>query len=162
MAEMARDALALVDALGLKAIDLLGFSIGGMVAQEIVLTRPYVVRRLILAGTAPQGGEDLHAFAESTVREAALRDANTTENSLTLFFEQTPLSQAGGREFLQRICARKQDRDQATDLAARNAQLNALSTLGDPRPHPSKPAGRHHPVDAGGQRRQRCDAPDAE
>src|SRR5262249_44813521 len=88
VAEMARDALAFIDALGLRAIDLLGFSIGGMVAQEMVLIRPYLVRRMILAGTGPQGGEDMHAFAEGPVREAALRDAQVPENILTLFFEQ--------------------------------------------------------------------------
>jgi pimeloyl-ACP methyl ester carboxylesterase len=134
VAEMARDAIAFLDALGLRAIDLLGFSIGGMVAQEIVLIRPYVVRRLILAGTAPQGGEDLHAFADGPVREAALRDATCPEDILTLFFEQTASSQAKGRDFLRRIAARAKDRDQPTDLATRNAQLNALSTWGIPDP----------------------------
>jgi pimeloyl-ACP methyl ester carboxylesterase len=132
VAEMARDALAFVDALGLKTIDLLGFSIGGMVAQEVVLIRPYVVRRLILAGTAPQGGEDLHAFADGPVREAALRDATCPEDILTLFFEQTASSQAKGRDFLRRISARAKDRDQPTDLITRNAQLNALSDWGIP------------------------------
>ena len=57
---MARDALAFIDALGLEQIDLLGFSLGGHVAQELVLLRPRLVRRLVLAGTAPQGGPDLH------------------------------------------------------------------------------------------------------
>src|SRR6202163_3919051 len=61
---MARDALAFIDALGLKQIDLLGFSLGGYVAQELVLLRPRVVRRLVLAGTAPQGGPDLHRWSE--------------------------------------------------------------------------------------------------
>ena len=56
---MARDALAFIDALGLKQIDLLGFSLGGHVAQELVLLRPRLVRRVVLAGTAPQGGPDL-------------------------------------------------------------------------------------------------------
>src|SRR5258707_10853523 len=70
--QMARDALAFVDALGLQTVDLLGFSLGGMVAQEVALIRPYVVRRLILAGTSPMGGEDIHAFAVGPVREAAL------------------------------------------------------------------------------------------
>jgi pimeloyl-ACP methyl ester carboxylesterase len=56
---MATDALAFVDALGLKQIDLLGFSIGGMVAQQMVLDRPKLVRHLILAGTGPEGGEEI-------------------------------------------------------------------------------------------------------
>jgi pimeloyl-ACP methyl ester carboxylesterase len=131
---MARDAIAFVDALGPQAIDLLGFSIGGMVAQEIVLIRPYLVRRLILAGTGPRGGEDMHAFSDGPVREAALRDAQIPEDPLTLFFEQTKSSQAKGRDFLRRISARQKDRDQPTDLVTRNAQLNALSDWGIPDP----------------------------
>jgi len=132
--QMARDALAFVDALGLKTVDLLGFSIGGMVAQEVVLMRPYLVRRLILAGTGPQGGEDLHVFADGPVREAALRDTPGPENILTLFFERTASSQAKGREFIKRIMSREQDRDQPTDLATRNAQLTAISEWGIPDP----------------------------
>jgi pimeloyl-ACP methyl ester carboxylesterase len=133
--QMARDALAFVDTLGLKAIDLLGFSIGGMVAQEVVLIRPYLVRRLILAGTAPQGGEDLHVFAEGPVREAALSEApGRAEDILTLFFERTASSQAKGREFIKRILSREKDRDRPTDLATRNAQLTALSEWGIPDP----------------------------
>src|SRR5205807_6279036 len=61
---MARDALAFIDALGLERIDLLGFSLGGYVAQELMLLRPRLVRRLVLAGTAPQGGPDLHRWSE--------------------------------------------------------------------------------------------------
>jgi pimeloyl-ACP methyl ester carboxylesterase len=135
VAQMARDALAFVDALDLKAIDLLGFSIGGCVAQEVVLIRPYVVRRLILAGTAPQGGEDFHAFAAGPVREAALsEESGRPQDILTLFFERTASSQAKGREFLRRISSREKDRDRPTDLATRNAQLNALSEWGIPDP----------------------------
>ncbi len=135
VAEMGRDALAFVDALGLRAIDLLGFSIGGCVAQELVLICPYVVRRLILAGTGPQGGEDMHAFADGPVREAVLHDApGRSEDILTLFFERSASSQAKGRDFLQRISSREQDRDRPTDLATRNAQLHALSDWGIPDP----------------------------
>jgi pimeloyl-ACP methyl ester carboxylesterase len=133
IAQMARDALAFVDDLGLKMIDLLGFSIGGCVAQEVVLIRPYVVRRLILAGTCPQGGEDVHAFADGPVREAVLSDApSRPEDILTLFFERTASSQAKGREFIQRISSREKDRDRPTNLATRNAQLDALSDWGIP------------------------------
>jgi pimeloyl-ACP methyl ester carboxylesterase len=134
VAQMARDAIAFVDALGLKTIDLLGFSIGGCTAQEVVLIRPYVVRRLILAGTCPQGGEDIHAFAAGPIREASLNDALDPQDILTLFFERTASSQAKGREFLRRISSREKDRDRPTDLATRNAQLNALSEWGIPDP----------------------------
>jgi len=134
MAQMARDAIAFIDALGLRTVDLLGFSIGGMVAQEVARIRPDVVRRLILAGTCPQGGEDMHAFADGPVREAALKDATGPEDLLTLFFERTASSQAKGREFIGRISSREKDRDRPTDLATRDAQLNARSEWGIPDP----------------------------
>src|SRR6201990_2867035 len=67
---MARDALAFIDALGLKRIDLLGFSLGGYVAQELVLLRPRLVRRLVLAGTAPQGAPDLHRWSDTVFAHA--------------------------------------------------------------------------------------------
>ena len=77
----------------------------------------------------------MHAFAASPVREAALSDApGRPEDILTLFFERTASSQAKGRDFLRRISSREKDRDQPTDLATRNVQLNALSTWGIPDP----------------------------
>jgi pimeloyl-ACP methyl ester carboxylesterase len=60
---MARDALLFIDALGLNQVDVLGFSLGGFVAQELTLMRPRLVRRLVLAGTAPQGGSDAQLAA---------------------------------------------------------------------------------------------------
>src|ERR1700680_2103103 len=82
---MARDALAFIDALGLQQIDLLGFSLGGYVAQELVLLRPRVVRRLVLAGTAPHGGPGLHRWREE-VYAFATADEPTAEHLLGLFF----------------------------------------------------------------------------
>ena len=80
---MAREALAFVDALGLQQIDLLGFSLGGYVAQELVLLRPRLVRRLVLAGTAPQGGADLHRWSDD-VYALATPDEPTAEHLLSL------------------------------------------------------------------------------
>jgi len=134
VSQMARDAIAFVDALGLREIDLLGFSLGGCVAQEFVLIRPYLVRRLILAGTAPRGGVDFHAWV-GQVRQAALNEApGRPEDLLILFFERTASSQAKGKEFLRRIHSREKDRDKPTDLATMRAQLSALSEFGIPDP----------------------------
>jgi pimeloyl-ACP methyl ester carboxylesterase len=63
---LARDILAFVDALGLTKIDLFGFSTGGFVAQEVILLRPRLVRRLILGGTGPQGGRGFHDWNEES------------------------------------------------------------------------------------------------
>jgi pimeloyl-ACP methyl ester carboxylesterase len=128
---MARDALAFIDALGLKQIDLLGFSLGGYVAQELVLLRPRLVRRLVLAGTAPQGGPDLHRWSED-VYTLATRDQPTAEDLLGLFFSSSDQSQAKGIESLGRLYQREVDRDEPTDLATRDAQLAAITAWGIP------------------------------
>jgi pimeloyl-ACP methyl ester carboxylesterase len=128
---MARDALAFVDALGLKQIDLLGFSLGGYVAQELVLLRPRLVRRLVLAGTAPQGGPDLHRWTED-VYSLATAHQPTAEDLLGLFFSSSDQSQAKGMESLGRLYQREVDRDEPTDLATRDAQLAAITAWGIP------------------------------
>jgi pimeloyl-ACP methyl ester carboxylesterase len=128
---MARDALAFIDALGLKEVDILGFSLGGYVAQELTLLRPRLVRRLVLAGTAPQGGPDLHRWSD-TVFALATADQPTAEDLLSLFFSPSEESRARGAEYLQRAYQRQEDRDAQTDLATRDAQLAAITAWGIP------------------------------
>src|SRR3954465_11751065 len=96
---MARDVLAFIDALRLQQIDLLGFSLGGYVAQELVLLRPRLVRRLVLAGPPPQGGRALHRWSE-TVYPLATPDELTAEHLLGLFFSGSEQSRAMGMESL--------------------------------------------------------------
>jgi pimeloyl-ACP methyl ester carboxylesterase len=128
---MARDALAFIDALGLQRIDLLGFSLGGYVAQELVLLRPRLVRRVVLAGTAPQGGPDLHRWTEA-VYALATPDEPTAEHLLGLFFSGSEQSRAMGMASLGRLYQRAVDRDEPTDLATRDAQLAAITAWGIP------------------------------
>src|SRR4051812_39906438 len=128
---MARDALAFIDALGLQQIDLLGFSLGGYVAQELVLLRPRLVRRLVLAGTAPRGGPDLHRWSDD-VYALATPDAPAAEDLLSLFFSGSEQSRAKGMESLGRLYQREVDRDEPTDLATRDAQLAAITAWGIP------------------------------
>jgi pimeloyl-ACP methyl ester carboxylesterase len=130
---MAHGALRFLEALELGEVDMLGFSLGGFVAQELVLIRPRVVRRLVLAGTGPRGGEDMHGFADD-VNVSATRDEPGAEDLLALFFERSESSVAAGRQFLQRIFARTEDRDAATTLETRDAQLDAIHTWGIPDP----------------------------
>jgi pimeloyl-ACP methyl ester carboxylesterase len=129
--EMALGTMAFTDALGLRSYDLLGFSLGGFVGQELALRRPYSVRRLVLAGTGPEGGRDMHVYS-GRIREIALSDEPAIEDLLTLFFEPTESSQARGREFISRLLTRRTDRDELVDLATRDAQLSAISTWGIP------------------------------
>jgi pimeloyl-ACP methyl ester carboxylesterase len=131
--DMARDALRFVNALGLRQIDLLGFSLGGFVAQEFVLVRPRLVRRLILAGTAPQGAPRLHRMSDD-VYALATQDVLDPERFIKLFFSGSAESRAKAVEFLGRITARKVDRDEPTDTATRDAQLDAITRYGIPDP----------------------------
>jgi pimeloyl-ACP methyl ester carboxylesterase len=131
VAEMARDALGFIDALSLRTIDLLGFSLGGHIAQEIALVRPRLPRRLVLAGTAPQGAPDLHRWSDDVYTNAC-GDVTTPEAFLTLFFSGSEQSVQRGWEYLARTTARSEDRDEQTSLTCRDAQYQALMTWGIP------------------------------
>ena len=105
-AEMTRDALAFCDALGLKKINTVGFSLGGMVAQQLALDHPDRVNWIILLGTGPRGGEGM-TFTELSAEE----QADPEQFLLAAFFSPTDASQAAGRAYLKRLAARTQDRD---------------------------------------------------
>ena len=107
IAETARQMIAFVDALGLDRVDLLGFSIGGFVAQEIALVRPTLVRRLVLAATGPKGAPGMHGWRDDIA--AAARGESKPENLLYIMFAHTETSQAKGREFLGRFMERQED-----------------------------------------------------
>jgi pimeloyl-ACP methyl ester carboxylesterase len=128
---LARDALAFVDALNLRSIDLLGFSLGGFVAQELALIRPRLVRRLILAGTGPQGGRDMYGW-NGIVTGHAYKDVQGPDDVLYLFFSPDEIGQDRGREFVARILSRERDRDETPSLAVRDAQAEAITDWGIP------------------------------
>jgi pimeloyl-ACP methyl ester carboxylesterase len=128
IAGMASHVLAFLDALGLTKIDLFGFSMGGFVAQQLVLNRPELVRRLILAGTGPEGGENMAAYAPEVTAQATTA-VPTEDNFLYLFFAPTPTSQAAGRAFWQRRNVRA-DQDTSSSPAAMTAQAAAIGAWG--------------------------------
>lgn len=121
---MARDAFTFIAQLGLSQVDLLGFSLGGCVAQQMAADHPALVRRLILAGTAPKGGEE-HLLA---VLQEAFSKPNTPDPRLPLFFTLTEASQAAGRAFLERVYARNEDRDADSGKSVTDPQAKALIT----------------------------------
>ena len=129
--DMARDVLRFVDALSLEQIDLLGFSLGGYIAQELALLRPRLVRRIVLAGTAPQGAPRIHRWSDDVYAHACA-DEITPEHALNVFFSGSEESRAKGIEYIQRTQRRQSDRDAATDLATRDAQLAAITAWGIP------------------------------
>ena len=126
IAAMARNAEAFVDALGLQHADVLGFSMGGMIAQQIVVDRPDLVRRLILIGTGPRNGDGMGSL---TAEAKAIFGAsyNPPENPwLSVFFTQSEASQAAGRAFLRRYLSRTENRDAPISEKVVPAQLAAI------------------------------------
>ena len=131
VAQMARDAIAFLTAAGLGEADLLGFSIGSFVAQEIALTRPGLVRRLILASSAPQGAAGMHGWAADVIG-AVGKPQTGPEDYLSVFFASSAASREAGQEALHRMYARTQDRDKATTWETRLAQYDAVCDWGIP------------------------------
>jgi pimeloyl-ACP methyl ester carboxylesterase len=129
--QMARDAIIFIESLKLDRVDVLGFSLGGFVAQEVALLRPYLVRKLILAGTGPQGGPQMHGWRQD-IADAARKPAPGAEEMLYIFFKHTETSQAKGGEFLGRFMQRQADRDAASSMATVNAHYDAVVEWGIP------------------------------
>ncbi|NWA29765.1 alpha/beta hydrolase [Pseudomonas gingeri] len=130
MQGMARDIIAFIEALGVGQVDLFGFSLGGMVAQQIVLDAPKLVRRLILAGTGPSGGEGMDTFSPQVQEIVTRANSTAEERMLELFFAPTPTSQAAGKAWLSRIGARQVDREPEAVAQVAGAQLEALAAWG--------------------------------
>jgi pimeloyl-ACP methyl ester carboxylesterase len=124
---MAEHALAFMDGLKLDHCDVLGYSLGGMVAQHMVLERPSLFRKLILVGTAPRGGADImHVEKPSLVRyfqDPALQGYARLQK---LFFAPTASSQAAGEAFVARLGQRRTDRDQPSGPEVAAAQIAAF------------------------------------
>jgi pimeloyl-ACP methyl ester carboxylesterase len=129
--QMARDAIAFTAVLGLSEIDLLGFSIGSFVAQDIALRRPALVRRLILASSAPKGAAGMHGWAPSVIG-AVGKPQTSPEEYLGVFFAGSAVSQQAGKESLGRMYGRTEDRDEMTDWATREEQYDAVCSWGIP------------------------------
>jgi pimeloyl-ACP methyl ester carboxylesterase len=128
---MAHDAITFVDALGLERIDLLGFSIGSFVAQEIALIRPDMLRRLVLASAAPQGAPGMRGWAPEVIAAVGGREPNP-QGYLGVFFADTDTSRKAGQEAAGRIFGRTTDRDEPTSWQTRQAQYDAICAWGIP------------------------------
>jgi pimeloyl-ACP methyl ester carboxylesterase len=122
VAQMAEDAARFMSALGLTNADLLGFSLGGFVAQQLAFKYPDRVRTLVLVGTAPQGGEE-HLL---DVLDEARSHKEAPDIRLPLFFTPSEASQAAGRAFVSRASARTTSRDRESDDSVTGPQAKAL------------------------------------
>jgi pimeloyl-ACP methyl ester carboxylesterase len=125
---MAKHVVTFINALGLKQVDLLGFSLGGFVAQQVGIEYPDLIRRVVLAGTGPQGGEGMDSFTPK-VAEHATRGTPVLEDFLYLFFSPSETSQAAGRAFWDRRHTRT-DQDIPSSMAAMGAQAAAMASWG--------------------------------
>jgi len=130
IARDAADIIAFVKALGLKEIDLFGFSIGGMVARRWCLTRRNWCGAILLVGTGPSGGEGMQEFTSEVMAIVNRPNSTEQERTLDLFFSKSPTSYAAGKAWLKRIAARKLDREPEAKPPVGLAQLVALAKWG--------------------------------
>jgi pimeloyl-ACP methyl ester carboxylesterase len=148
---MATHALTFLDGLGVTTCDVLGFSLGGMIAQQIAQDRPSMLRKMILVATAPRGGEDIMHVEKPTLAKplsaSTLREYAVLQK---IFFAPTKSSQAAGRAFIERLAQRKEDLEPASGPDVARAQMASFrewdqfegTRFADLKKHPSAGARR--------------------
>ena len=127
---MADDAYAFITALGFTTIDVLSFSLGGMVAQALVIKHPELVRRLILTGTGPAGGRDIEKVAATTYYDTIRATLIRRDPKEFLFFNRDEVGKRAGHEFVDRLKERTRDRDAKISVKAFQTQLKAIKRWG--------------------------------
>ena len=132
--EMASDAVAFIRALGFDQVDLFGFSMGGMIAQVIAQQEPRLVRKMILAGTGPAGGEGIDKVTRISYLDTARGLLTRQDPKQFLFFTRTPNGRQAGKQFLARLEERTNDRDKAISVGSFRAQLKAIHRWGQQQP----------------------------
>ncbi len=125
--EMAKHALAFLDALALPQLDVFGYSLGGMIAQQMAIERPSIFRRMMLVGTAPRGGEDIMHLEKPSLAKP-LGDPSLQGYAILqkIFFAPTESSQAAGAAFIKRLMQRSEDREPVSGPAVAQAQIAAF------------------------------------
>ena len=142
--EMAKDAVTFIRALGLERVDLFGFSLGGMIAKVVAQQEPGLVRKMILAGTGPAGGEGIDKVTRITYLDTARGLLTRQDPKQYLFFTRTPNGRRAGKAFLARLEERTNDRDKAISIRSFRAQLKAIHRWGQQTP--ADLASIHQPV----------------
>src|SRR6476660_2293663 len=128
--QMAANAIAFIKVLGLKQVDVLGFSIGGMVAREITLQAPDLVRKLIVDGTGPRGGQGMESLTQAAGRLFGAAYDPPEHVWLAVKFSPSAAGQAAGREFLKRTRLRQEGRDPEVNDKVSPAQVEAMDKWG--------------------------------
>ena len=132
--EMAKDAIAFIKALGFSKVDILSFSMGGFIAQELLAMEPTLVRRLILAGTGPRGGQGIRDVAGMTWRDILRAALTLRDPKFYLFFNWSESGRSAARQFLARMKERKLNRDKSVPVSTLRAQLNVIRVWGREQP----------------------------
>ena len=132
--QMASDAVTFIRALGFDQVDLFGFSMGGMIAQVIAQEEPQLVRKMIIAGTGPAGGEGIDKVTRISYVDIARGLLTRQDPKQFLFFTRTPNGRRAGKEFLARLEERTNDRDKAISVGSFRAQLKAIHRWGKQQP----------------------------
>jgi pimeloyl-ACP methyl ester carboxylesterase len=131
---MAKDAIAFIHALGYEQVDVIAFSMGGFITQEILLVEPQLVRKAILAGTGPRGGEGVSDVVGLTYKDIFKGLFTFRDPKFYLFFNQDKMGKEAARDFLKRLKERKENRDKKVKLSVLKAQLKAIEAWGHEQP----------------------------
>jgi Predicted hydrolases or acyltransferases (alpha/beta hydrolase superfamily) len=131
---MAKDVISFIHALGYDKVDLFGFSLGGFISQEILLAEPALVRKVILAGTGPRGGQGVSDVVGLTYKDILKGYLTFRDPKFYLFFTKTSNGKNAARQFLKRLKERKENRDTKTKFQAFRTQLKAIYAWGHEKP----------------------------
>ncbi len=134
IADMAKDAIAFIHALGYKQVDIVAFSMGGFITQELLLIEHTLVRKAILAGTGPRGGAGIPAVVGATYGDILKGLLTFRDPKFYLFFAQNSVGKVAAKDFLNRLAERKVNRDEKVKLYVLQKQLNAIKKWGNEKP----------------------------
>jgi pimeloyl-ACP methyl ester carboxylesterase len=127
---MAADAYSFIRALGYDKVDIFAFSMGGMIAQDLVLAHPDLVRKLVLTGTGPRGGKDMDKVARTTYWDILRATLTRSDPKEFLFFNRNATGKAAGKAFVKRLEERSAERDKKISTGAFLTQLTAIKKFG--------------------------------
>lgn len=132
--DMAKDAIAFIHALGYNQVDIIAFSMGGFITQELLLLEPTLVRKIILAGTGPRGGEGVSDVVGLTYLDIFKGIFTFRNPKFYLFFTQNKVGKQAARDFLKRLKERTENRDKKVKLSVLSKQLKAIKIWGNDKP----------------------------
>lgn len=134
IADMAKDAIAFIHALGYKQVDIVAFSMGGFITQELLLAEPTLARKIILAGTGPRGGKGVSDVVGLTYKDIFKGIFSFRDPKFYLFFTQNKVGKDAARDFLKRLKERTENRDRKVKLSVLKKQLKAIKDWGHAAP----------------------------